>query len=57
MTYLVADLGRQVGKYDEALRMVARVLMSKNVGDRIKQKTLELKELIREEKAKAEGKE
>ncbi|MBP3568727.1 MAG: DUF2225 domain-containing protein [Lachnospiraceae bacterium] len=56
MTYLVADLGRQVGKYDEALRMVARVLMSKNVGDRIKQKTIDLKELIREEKAKAEGK-
>ena len=56
MTYLVADLGRQIGKYDEALRMVARVLMSKNIGDRIKQKTIDLKELIREEKAKAEGK-
>jgi len=56
MTYLVADLGRQIGKYDEALRMVARVLMSKNIGDRIKQKTIDLKELIKEEKAKAEGK-
>ena len=54
MTYLVADLGRQIGKYDEALRMVARVLMSKNVSDRIKQKTVDLKELIREEKDKAE---
>ena len=32
--------------------MVARVLMSKNVSDRIKQKTIDLKELIREEKAK-----
>lgn len=53
MTYLVADLGRQIGKYDEALRMVARVLMSKNVSDRIKQKTIDLKELIREEKEKA----
>ena len=56
MTYLVSDLGRQIGKYDEALRMVARVLMSKNIGDRIKQKTIDLKELIKEEKAKAEGK-
>ena len=56
ITYLVADLGRQIGKYDEALRMVARVLMAKNIGDRIKQKTIDLKELIREEKAKAEGK-
>ncbi|MBP3608750.1 MAG: DUF2225 domain-containing protein, partial [Lachnospiraceae bacterium] len=55
MTYLVADLGRQIGKYDEALRMVARVLMSKNIGDRIKQKTIDLKEQIREEKAKAEA--
>ena len=56
MTYLVADLGRQIGKYDEALRMVARVLMAKNVSDRIKQKTIDLKELIREEKEKAAGK-
>ncbi len=56
LTYLVADLARQVGKYDEALRMIARVLTSKNVGDRIKQRTLDMKELIREEKAKAEGK-
>ena len=53
MTYLVADLGRQIGKYDEALRMVARVLMAKNVRDRIKQKTIDLKELIREEREKA----
>ena len=56
MTYLVADLGRQIGKYDEALRMVARVLMAKNVSDRIKQKTVDLKELIREEREKAAGK-
>ena len=56
MTYLVADLARQIGKYEEALRMVARVLMSKNAGDRIKHKTIDLKEMIREEKAKAEGK-
>lgn len=56
MTYLVADLGRQIGKYDEALRMVARVLMAKNVSDRIKQKTIDLKELIREEREKAGNK-
>lgn len=56
LTYLVADLARQIGKYDEALRMIARVLTAKNVGDRIKQKTLDMKDLIREEKAKAEGK-
>ena len=55
MTYLVSDLARQLGKYDEALRLIARVLMSKNVGDRMKQKTQELKELIKEEKLKAEA--
>lgn len=56
LTYLVADLARQIGKYDEALRMIARVLTAKNVNDRIKQKTLDMKELIKEEKAKLEGK-
>ena len=50
LTYLVADLARQIGKYDEALRMVARVLMIKNVSDRIKQKAIDLKEQIRKEK-------
>lgn len=51
MTYLVADLGRQIGRYDEALRMVARVIMSRNAADRIKQKAIDLKELIQKEKA------
>ena len=50
LTYLVADLARQIGKHDEALRMVARVLMIKNVSDRIKQKAIDLKEQIRKEK-------
>lgn len=56
INYLVADLARQIGRYDEALRMVARVVLSKGASDRIKQKAIDLKELIREEKAKAEGK-
>lgn len=56
MTYLVTDLARQLGKYDESLRMIARLLMSKNIGDRMKQKTIELKERIREEKMQAESK-
>ena len=56
LTYLVADLARQIGKYDEALRMIARVLTSKNVNDRIKQKSLDMKEPIKQEKGKAEAK-
>jgi uncharacterized protein (DUF2225 family) len=53
LTYLSADLARQLGKYDEALRMIARVLTSKNVNDRIKQKAVDMKELIKEEREKA----
>ena len=50
LTYLAADLARQLGRHDEALRMVGRVLMIKNVSDRIKQKAIDLKEQIRKEK-------
>ena len=49
VTYLVADLARQCKKYDESLRMLARVLTSKTANDRIKTKAREIKELIREE--------
>ena len=53
ITYLTADLARQVGKYDEALRMIARVLTSREVNERIKSKAREMKDLIREEQSKA----
>ena len=56
LTYLSADLARQLGKYDEALRMIARVLTAKNVNDRIKQKAVDMKELIKEEREKAGAK-
>lgn len=52
MTYLTADLARQTGKYDEALRMIARVLTARDVNDRIKQKARDMKDLIREESGK-----
>lgn len=54
VTYLTADLARQLGKYDEALRLIARVLTSKTANDRIKTKAREMKELIREESGKTE---
>ena len=52
MTYLTADLARQIGKYDEALRMIARVLTARDVNDRIKQKARDMKDLIRETSGK-----
>ena len=54
LTYLVADLARQSGKYDESLRMIARVLTSREVNERIKAKAREMKEQIREEMGKEE---
>lgn len=54
LTYLTADLARQIGKYDEALRMIARVLTAKEANDRIKEKAREMKELIRVESGKSE---
>ena len=47
--YLVAELARRIGKYEDASRWVARVLASRNANDRIKEKSRELKERITEE--------
>lgn len=44
--YLVAELARRTGHFDDAKRWVARVLVSKNANDRIKQKSMELKEKL-----------
>ena len=54
MTYLTADLARQIGKYDEALRMIARVLTARDANDRIKSKARDMKDLIRAESGKEE---
>jgi len=54
MTYLTADLARQIGKYDEALRMIARVLTSRDANERIKSKARDMKDLIRAEIGKEE---
>lgn len=52
-TYLVADLARRIGKYDEASRWVSRVITSRDANDRIKNKAREIKELISAELAKS----
>ena len=46
VSYLVADLARRIGKYDDASRWVSKVLVSRNSNERIKAKSRELKELI-----------
>lgn len=47
-TYLVADLARRSGKYDEASRWISKVLIARDANERIKSKARELKELIKE---------
>lgn len=46
VSYLVADLARRIGKYEDATRWVSKVLVSRNSNERIKAKSRELKELI-----------
>ncbi len=54
MTYLTADLARQIGKYDEALRMIARVITARDANERIKSKARDMKDLIKAESGKTE---
>ena len=48
--YLVADLARQLCKYDAALRWVGRIIIARNANERIKDKARTLRDLINEEK-------
>lgn len=46
VTYLIADLARRIGKFDEASRWISRVLTSRQANERIKNKARDIKELI-----------
>lgn len=47
--YLIAELARRCKQYDDALRMLSHVLVSRNASERIKSKARDVKELIRTE--------
>ncbi len=49
LTYLMAELARRIGKYDESSRWVSRVLTSRTANERIKNKAREVKELLNKE--------
>ncbi len=51
--YLVADLARQIGDYDEAKRWVSKIILSHNANERIKDKARELKNQIDSDKEQA----
>ncbi len=49
ITYLLADLARRVGKYEEATRFISKVITSREANERIKEKARQIKQLISEE--------
>ncbi|MDO4167367.1 MAG: DUF2225 domain-containing protein [Eubacteriales bacterium] len=52
MTYLVADLCRRTGRFDESARWISRVLTSRTANERIKNKARDIKELLEKDKAR-----
>lgn len=46
MFCMLADIGRRVGHYEEAGRLISRVIVSRNAPERIKNKARDIKELI-----------
>ncbi len=52
MLCMLADIGRRVGHYEEAGRLISRVIVSRTAPERIKNKAREIKDLIVEDMAK-----
>lgn len=50
MTYLIAELARRIGKYEESSRWISRVLTSRVANERIKDKARDIKEMLNKQK-------
>lgn len=50
VTYLVAELARRGGKFEESSRWISKVLTSRVANERIKNKARDIKELLNEQK-------
>lgn len=46
MEYLIASLAMQCGKYEDAVRMVSRIIVSRDANERTKEKARVLKEKL-----------
>ncbi len=46
MYCMLGDIGRRIGRYEEAGRLISKVIVSRTAPDRIKNKAREIKELI-----------
>ncbi len=53
MYCMLADVGRRIGHYEEAGRMISKVIVSRTAPDRIKNKARDIKDLIVEDMTKA----
>lgn len=49
LQYVMADMARRLRKYDEAIKLLGRIITSKDVSPRLKEQALTLKEIIKEE--------
>lgn len=50
LSYLLADLARRIGKFDDSLKMISRILTSPTATPKIKDKARDLRELMKKEK-------
>ena len=46
--YMIAEMARRLGDFDEALKMIGDVIVSRNTPGNIRNRAQDLKELIRE---------
>ncbi|MDD7403917.1 MAG: DUF2225 domain-containing protein [Butyribacter sp.] len=53
VTYLIAELARRIGKYEESSRWISRVLTSREANERIKNKARDIKEKLNKQKEQA----
>lgn len=49
LMYLVAELARRLGKYEESARMLGKVITSRTTPDRLKDQALVIKELLKKD--------
>lgn len=49
--FLIGELSRRLGDYEEASRWISEVIISRNIGRRLKERALECKEEIKKDKA------
>ncbi|MGN0435008.1 MAG: DUF2225 domain-containing protein [Wujia sp.] len=54
LKYILADIARKLGRYEEAVRLIAGVITSRGASSRIKDEALKLKDLIKEDMKKSQ---